>query len=191
MIKVYLAGPEVFLPDAAAVFEQKINVCLRLGVTPLTPLDNDVAIASYTPRGAASKIYTANIQMIADADAVVANITPFRGIHMDPGTAFEIGYAIALDKWVGCYTQDATQITERIARDWGAPRKIDHHLVDKEGYIIENFGMSENLMIKAAVAEQGGVVAKASLPHMDQFLSIAGFEEALRDVIDRIKTTRR
>jgi len=65
-------------------------------------------------------------RMIDECDAVIANIEPFRGPHMDPGTAFEIGYAVAKGKPVYCYTTQAR---------------------DENGDAIEDFGLTENLMI--------------------------------------------
>ena len=41
-MKIYLAGPEVFLPDALAIGRRKRDICERHGVTGLYPLDNAV-----------------------------------------------------------------------------------------------------------------------------------------------------
>jgi nucleoside 2-deoxyribosyltransferase len=50
------------------------------------------------PANDAATIYRENTKRIRTADAVVADISPFRGPHMDVGRAMEIGYAAALGK---------------------------------------------------------------------------------------------
>ena len=41
-MKIYLAGPDVFLPDALEIGRQKIDICRRHGLIGLYPLDNVV-----------------------------------------------------------------------------------------------------------------------------------------------------
>ena len=48
-----------------------------------------------TPRETAELIYRENIVLINSVQAIIADISPFRGPNMDPGTAWEIGYGIA------------------------------------------------------------------------------------------------
>ena len=45
-MKIYLAGPDVFLPDAVAIGQRKREICLRHGVTGLYPLANTVDLAA-------------------------------------------------------------------------------------------------------------------------------------------------
>jgi len=45
-MKVYLAGPDVFLPDAVEVGQRKAAICARHGLTGLYPLDNAVDLAA-------------------------------------------------------------------------------------------------------------------------------------------------
>ena len=52
--------------------------------------------------------------MIDRADGVLADIGPFRGAGMDAGTAFEIGYAIAQQKPVVCYSDDLRPYLDRV-----------------------------------------------------------------------------
>jgi len=59
----------------------------------LWPLDNPVGVG--LPAEQAASIFQANLAMIDQAQAVIADISPFRGPNMDPGTAFELGYAHA------------------------------------------------------------------------------------------------
>jgi len=183
-MKVYLAGPEVFLPNAFAIFQEKKTICAKLGVVGAAPFDNELELSPHTPpHQAAEIIYQENIDLIQQCDAVVANITPFRGPHMDPGTAFEIGYAVAQGKPLACYTQEGRILVNRIAMH---PDLTSHVPQDQDGYFIENFDLSENLMIKISLNNQGRKLVVHHLPLSERFVNIAGFEGALKQLL---KTT--
>lgn len=126
--RLYLAGPEVFRPDAAAEGERLKRLCEAAGAVGLYPL-----------QGEGADIRRGCIALIHEADAVVANISPFRGVHMDPGTAFEIGYAEALGKPVFIWSTEGRTLAQRI------PAVSENRDVD--GHLIEDFGKPENLMI--------------------------------------------
>lgn len=127
-LRLYLAGPEVFRPDAAAEGARLKAICAAAGAEGLFPLHEEGV-----------DIRQACIDMIDAADALVANITPFRGVHMDPGTAFEIGYAEARGKPVFLWSADPRPLTERIP-------PVDSGR-DGEGHLVEDWGKPENLMI--------------------------------------------
>jgi len=126
--RLYLAGPEVFRPDAAAEGERLKRLCDTAGAVGLYPLQAEGA-----------DIRRGCIELIHEADAVVANISPFRGMHMDPGTAFEIGYAEAVGRPVFLWSNEDRTLAQRIS-DMGGGR-------DADGHLIEDFGKPENLMI--------------------------------------------
>ena len=98
MLKIYLAGPDVFRPDAFAQGERLKALCAELELQGLYPLDHSVPERIANPPEQALWIYQANLNLIAEADAVLANLNPFRGAEPDSGTAFELGYAAALGK---------------------------------------------------------------------------------------------
>lgn len=142
-MKVYVAGPDVFLSDAVDQLEHVRDLLASHGMKALIPLDNDEDLNFSDKLDTAQKIYKGNVKMIDQADAVLANIQPFRGDHMDPGTAFEIGYAIAKGKPVYCYTTYAkSEMVNRIEGTVGDGRHWDFN-----GMSVEDFGMTENLMI--------------------------------------------
>nr|AER23932.1 nucleoside 2-deoxyribosyltransferase [Variovorax sp. HH01] len=87
--RVYLAGPDVFRPDAEQHFAMLAAVCERNGLEALSPFDLSVDITS------ARAIYEANMAKLQAADGVVANLAPFRGEQPDSGTVFEVGVAAA------------------------------------------------------------------------------------------------
>jgi nucleoside 2-deoxyribosyltransferase len=133
---LYLAGPDVFAPDAPARFAAMRAACRAAGFEPLTPVD-DALPAGLEGAGLAGFIKRANAALIRRCDAVVANVSPFRGPNMDPGTAWEIGYAEALGRPVFLWSEARALLAERSG---GGE-------VDARGWMIENFGLAENLMI--------------------------------------------
>jgi nucleoside 2-deoxyribosyltransferase len=144
---LYLAGPEVFLPGAAAIVDEQRRVCRAHGLEPISPLDageedGDPALPL------ADRIFARNIAMIERADAVVANIDPFRGPDPDAGTAFEVGYAHGRGKPVYLWTEDTATAAERVERSHGplAPR-ADGARADADGLLVEDFGGPVNLML--------------------------------------------
>jgi nucleoside 2-deoxyribosyltransferase len=95
-LKLYLAGPDVFLPDAVAIGRIKVDLCRKYGFVGLYPLDN--AISPGQGISLSQAIFDGNIAMLNEADAVVANLTPFRDVSADAGTVFEVGHAYACGK---------------------------------------------------------------------------------------------
>ena len=136
MPSIYLAGPSVFWPDAEAEGGRLKAICDGHGLTGLYPADGDFE--------AWQDIYEANCRLIEKADAVVADITPFRGPHADDGTAWEIGHAHALQKPVFCYGE-IRPIVERIPHE-----EQDGVRRDAAGLMVEDFGLPVNLMLAGA-----------------------------------------
>jgi nucleoside 2-deoxyribosyltransferase len=152
-VKVYLAGPGVFRPDALAFGTTLKDLCAHRQLEGLWPLDNEVHCG---PRRddklrSADLIRRANEGLIIACHAVIADISPFRGPHMDPGTAYEIGYAKALRKPVFAWSSDPRELLARMQSAgkafWGTAANI----IDDQRQTIENFGMAENLMIGTGI----------------------------------------
>lgn len=81
--KLYLAGPDVFAPDAPARFASMREACRASGFAPLTPVDTALP-ENLQGRTLAVFIKQTNVELIRRCDAVVANVSPFRGPNMDP-----------------------------------------------------------------------------------------------------------
>ena len=71
-MKVYIAGFDVFAADADVRRIRAIEACRARGLVPLHPFDNEVQTAR--------DIYEGNVALIREADVVVANLNPFRGL---------------------------------------------------------------------------------------------------------------
>lgn len=143
MLKVYLAGPDVFAPFPQNLGGALKRVARAYGFEPLYPMDN--ALPTDTPQVSLA-IYQANAAMIRKADLVVANMTPFRGHEPDSGTVWEVGFALGLGKRVIGYLADGRSMLERVS----ASEKVTVSggtVFDGAGMAIEDFGHPLNLML--------------------------------------------
>lgn len=92
MKRIYLAGPEVFLPEPGRAATYFKAVLAEHGLEGVFPLDGEVP-ACRTPAETAAAIYRANVALIDGCHGVLASMAPFRGASMDVGTSWEMGYA--------------------------------------------------------------------------------------------------
>lgn len=161
-ITVYLAGPDVFLPDAVRMGRLKGELCRRHGLVGLYPLDNSVEWDGH-PLPPSLRIYDSNIGLMARADAIVANLTPFRGPSADAGTVFELGVFAGMGKPAFGYSNVPGSYIERAA---GLVAGKDGDVcVDAHGMSIEDFGNQDNLMIVHAIERLGApMVTPPSMP---------------------------
>ena len=146
--RVYLAGPGVFRPDAKLFGKMLQEKCARVGLQGCFPLDNE--FAGISPQQEAPAIYRSNVKLIDSAQAIIADISPFRGPNMDPGTAWEIGYGVAKGLPVYAWSTHPDGLLGRTQKIVGINTR--HHPVDREGWQIEDFGLIENLMIAVSCA---------------------------------------
>lgn len=155
MKKIYLAGPDVFFPDIVERAEIHKKLCRDMGFTPLHPVDQ--------PLLQAQAIYDSNIDLLYQADAVVANLNAFRGAEVDSGTAFEVGYAIALKKPVFGYIEKRTTVRAQVASHVGPLVHDEHHGVwrDVNNNLVEDFGLPVNLMLAVPCTLVIGDLAEA------------------------------
>ena len=151
-MKIYLAGPDVFLPDAVDIGKRKAAICARHGVSGLYPLDNAVDLEA---NDASLAIFKGNEAMMDAADAVIANLTPFRGPGADAGTVYELGYMAGRGKLLFAYCNDPTPYAERVARHDTVTKSADGHLIDSHGLTVEDFDLPDNLMMNHALDLHG------------------------------------
>jgi nucleoside 2-deoxyribosyltransferase len=67
-MRVYIAGPDVFRPDAPSWAESVRTLLANHGHQALIPLDGEEVTAA--------GIYRTNVDLIRSADALLANLTP-------------------------------------------------------------------------------------------------------------------
>lgn len=202
---VYLAGPEVFLPDPVAEGANKRAVIARFNREVLSskdfrfvghyPLDAKIDGYSNNPR-TAMRIFHACIEMMDKSDLIIANVTHFRGPSADVGTAFEVGYMYAQQKPVFIYynmqetycTEEGTKATtchdaQTIYRDkvraFATGYFVNRSPVedrDNDNFLIEDFGLTDNLMLIG--------VARAGLDETPSYAPAGSFWQALQEAAD-------
>lgn len=157
MKRLYLAGPDVFMPGAAALATAKKAICAQYGFLGLHPFDNE-APACGAPKHRAMAIYRGNLALMAGADAIVADLTPFRGPSADPGTVFELGWMISQGRPAFAYSLAAAGFRERTIAALGVAGLDAGRWSDGAGAAIEDFGLGDNLMIDCALLAGGFAV---------------------------------
>jgi len=144
--KIYLAGFDVFYPDAVEILSRKKKLCKAYGFEGVAPLDNEVDF-SLPKREVANIIYKANIELIKECDILCVNLNAFRHGEPDAGTVFEIGYGVSLEKPVYIYVDsDESMLEKTKANDKECVQK-DGVWFDSQGLMIEDFDGMFNLMI--------------------------------------------
>jgi nucleoside 2-deoxyribosyltransferase len=141
----YLAGPDVFLPNAAAHAARKVEICRRLGLRGLPPLNQDVETAAKA-LDVWQSIYEKDIAMMERCDIIIANLTPFAGASADAGTLIEVGWFLGKGKPIFAYSNASESFEQRMRRQLG------------DGCAdlgIEGFHLPDNLMIVGAVLSGG------------------------------------
>lgn len=170
--RVYLAGPDVFLPNAHARGEEMKSVCARYSLEAIYPLDNtpDPALSG---RDLAIAIRDMNLRSIEACDALIVNMTPFRGPSMDVGTAYEMGVAEGLGKPVVAWSENRADYRIKMRR-YSDLHSIGGVLYASDGMMVEDLGLADNLMVSAmldvlygsfeeAVREAAQILTGASL----------------------------
>lgn len=150
-IKAYLAGPDVFLPNAHTQARRKIEICARHNVIGRAPLNEDVeSLADLSEAEAWRTIFRKDLAMMEECDIIIANLTPFRGPSADAGTLVEVGWFLGRGRPIFGYSNSAASFAERSR----CHLKILPDPVP--GIAVEGFGLPDNLMIPGAVLDGGG-----------------------------------
>lgn len=175
-MKIYLAGPDVFLPNAIETGRRKRELCERYGFIGLFPLDNVVDLAA---PDASMQIFRANRAMIDQSDAIIANLTPFRGPSADAGTVYELGYMAGRSKLCLGYSNDRLAYRDRVTQARPVS-KAEGLLFDDAGLIVEDFGLVDNLMIVHGLDLHGCALVVPDATVTDPWQDLTAFEACLR-----------
>jgi nucleoside 2-deoxyribosyltransferase len=170
---VYLAGPAVFEPDPAGIFDAMKAICAKHGLDGISPLDNQAGLeGSPSGKALARAIVRADIALMHAADAGIFCLDNFRrGPEMDPGTAFEIGYMHALGKPLAGWTRDIRSYPERVSgffaetfgltlspANAGAQGGTSGTARDPDGILVHSDGCYQNAMTQMGIELSGGQV---------------------------------
>jgi nucleoside 2-deoxyribosyltransferase len=178
--KVYLAGPEVFLANAREILDAKIALTRQAGLVPVAP--GDLAPPrTVNPHELGLAISRIDEQLMDSADAIIANLTPFRGIAADPGTCFELGYMCAQGKPAFAYTNVRADNAERTRAYYGGATARDTAGIERggDGIMIESMGFIENLMLHGGVLRRDGVVVVGDAPPDRLYTDLTAFRSVL------------
>jgi nucleoside 2-deoxyribosyltransferase len=166
---VYLAGPDVFYPDALLRGAKMKEALAARAMVGLFPLDEELHPGDFRELAehALAIAQSCEAQM-CKADLGIFNIEPWRGPEADSGTAYELGFMSALGKPAVLYSHDRRPFAERIIADvcHGAVHRDSGILRStRDGLMIEDFGLADNLMlIGAAVRSARTVLGNAAEP---------------------------
>jgi len=184
-MKIYLAGPDVFLPDAVDIGRRKVELCARHGLSGLYPLDNTVDVVA---RDASMQIFRGNEAMMNEASAIIANLTPFRGPGADAGTVYELGYMVGRGKLRLGYTNDPSCYADRV-REFTEVITRNGRLVDARGLAVEDFGLGDNLMMIDVLDLHGCALVRPRQKPTDK-QDLSAFETCVRMAAERLAASR-
>ena len=181
-MKIYLAGPDVFLPDAVEIGRRKAEICARHGLNGLYPLDNTI---DRSASDVSLRIFRGNQAMMDEADAIIANLTPFRGPGADPGTVYELGYMAGRGRRCLGYSNDPEPYADRVRR-FTSVSPGDGRLVDADGLTVEDFGLNDNLMMMHALDLHGSPLVMPQQRPADVWHDLTAFEACVRIAAGRL-----
>jgi nucleoside 2-deoxyribosyltransferase len=173
-LRVYLAGPDVFLPDAEARAAAKRLICAECGLLGISPLDAHDDPPEWATLAEWQQIGLRNEAHIRAADAIIADLTPFRGPSADPGTVYEVGFGRALGRPIFAYSSDPALFLARTLAWLGPGSWHDGDgWRDQDRMAVEAFGCRDNLMIETGIVASGGTLLAASAPSLELFRQCA------------------
>ncbi len=181
---VYIAGPEVFQEHASAVrfCDLAEELCAKLGMKALLPYDEDLTQAE--------EVNSHNLTLMRRADGMVSNGDPFRGVDLDTGAAFEIGFMRALGKPVVNYFLDNTSMEKKVLKHFGVAGAFAEQRGDPmpDKMLIPGWGLRTNLMIAHNSTQLRGGLYPALIQLRAELVKAQGSRyrgEELSDVVLR------
>ncbi len=191
--RVYLAGPEVFLANAREIGLRRRAICERHGLMGVFPADEEEASnPSMTPPERGLAISRAMEQVMRTCDAMIVNLTPFRGPSADVGSAYEIGFMRALGRPIFAYTNDDRPLFDRVVEYCGGTVREqptgEHE--DSDGMAVEPFILRDNLMLEGGVIASGGCLIAGLAAHVERYTSLAAFERCVSEAAGLLRADR-
>ena len=181
---LYLAGPDRLYPEAQALLARKRALCEADDRLARVASD-DITLSPSAGELQAREIYAGALANLRVSDAVVANLTPWRGPGCDPATAFEAGFASALGKPVLAYMNLDDELDadyrSRVEAWIGATPDASGTWRDANDCEIEDFDLPEAAMLWAEARRLFVIVTS------DPLEDLTGLElclEALREYED-------
>ena len=123
--------------------------------------------------------------MMIEADAIIANLTPFRGPGADAGTVYELGYMAGRGKLCLGYSNDPSPYADRVRKFTDVTHKMAAWSM-RWGLTVEDFGLSDNLMMIHALDLHGCALVTPRQAPADIWHDLAAFETCVRMAAERL-----
>lgn len=166
---VYLAGPDVFLPDSTEVGRRKQAICRAHGLEGHYP-GEEVDLAGLEPVQQARHLFESCVTMMDRCVAGLANVTPFRGVSADVGTAFEMGYLFGRGYPVWGYTSHADDYHARVTAGGTGDGEL----------LVEAFGLADNLMLEGPMLRRERTIVRVPESGPNAAAAFDAFEVVVR-----------
>lgn len=167
---VYLAGPDVFLPESSEIGRRKQALCARYGLEGVYPGEG-VDLDALPENEHAQALFDACISMMDRCVGGLCNLTPFRGPSADVGTAFEMGYLFARGVPVLGYTAHVHDYERRVG---------------ESEHMIEGFGLADNLMLEGPMLRHDLTVVRAPETGTPVLAALTAFEQTVALLAERL-----
>lgn len=162
--RIYIAGPDIYHPQGLEIAETKKSICARYGLEGVVATDFLAGVQFAGKAADAAPLFRERLKIIQGCDALIADMTPFRGPGMDAGAAFEMGAMVGLGKPVVGYTLDPTLYADRMARFHAqideTLTRVGPKLVGPNGFVIEDFALPDAATIAGAALARGAPIAQ-------------------------------
>ncbi len=169
-VHVYLAGPDVFYPEALEISAKNKKLLESLGMIGHFPFDNILNPEIFkNPKLAAQTIAANNEKIMQDicsegrVGVILANMRPWHGPSTDVGTSFEIGFMSALSYFKNViiigYSEDSRIFEDRVVQDYykgNVTTDANGRIWGSDGKEVEKFSCADNLMLTSAIEKTGG-----------------------------------
>jgi nucleoside 2-deoxyribosyltransferase len=161
---VYLAGPDVFLPDSVEIGRRKQAICAAHGLEGRYPGEG-IDLSALPVDAHARALFEGCVAMMDRCVAGLANLTPFRGPSADVGTAFEMGYLFGRGFPVFGYTAHVDDYASRVRDDV---------------LLVEAFGLADNLMLEGPMMRRDRMIVRVAEDGRWPTAAFGAFEIAVR-----------
>ncbi len=177
----------MFLPNSVEIRQAKKDLTSAQGFIPVAPGDDDVADQP-TPKQKGMAISARDEMLMDSSDAIIANLTPYRGIAADTGTCFELGYMSAQGKPAFAYSNEPKNHSDRVLEYYGGQVQRDASGLPRgpDGLLVEDFDMIDNLMLQGGIERRGGAVVAGQAAADAMFSDLAAFVEVLKIAAARL-----
>jgi len=196
-MRIYLAGPEVFLPNAREMLDKKIDLTRQYGFVPVSP--GDIEIPSSQASEADDKVQNLTIpphlkgrekglfisevneKLMLSADMIIANLTPYRGVSADVGTVYELGFMCGRGLPSYAFTNVVAGHFERVRDYYHGDIREDENgrRHGPDGLMVENYDLADNLMLDGGVALHQGRLVRHQARLEELYTDLTGFEQCL------------